>query len=285
MKTIIATLALLLAGTAASARTCDTDPRLPAIAAAWREGRQLPPLTIDPADAVCFRNALLRAVRPSLGPIVGYKVGAYTKAARASYGGAGPAVGILRKNMLLPPGKPVSVRIGFSPVAEPDFVVVIGDAGINAATTREEAYRHIRGIRPFIELPDNHYPADLKPDFARLMALDVNGLAGVTGPEVKLPQTPAGMAALTALTAHVTIHTPIGDVTQTGRATETLGDPIEIVLAARDMLRAEGIALKAGDLISLGTLYTPQRPVAGETLHVRYEMNDIVAAIEVRFVE
>ncbi len=276
--------ALGIPGVAPAAEAdCPADPRVDAAATAWKAHRQQPPLSIDLKDATCFRNALLAKLAPELGPLIGYKVGIWSAAARATYKVDGPLVGMLYRDMMIPEGKPVSVSSAFAPLVEADFLVVIGDAGINQARTREEAYRHIRGYRPFLEIPDNHYPAPVTPDAGRVAALNVIARSGIMGAEVALPQTPAGFAALAGLKVDTVISDPNGTREESAVSAKSLGDPVEIVLAARDLLRKEGIALKAGDVISLGTLTPAHSPVAGERFTVRYMVGDRTSEISATF--
>lgn len=264
---------------------CDRDARLDAVVAGWQV-RQQPPVIegLDVEQAVCFRKAFMNELAAVLGPIVGYKVGVYTAAARKTYATATPVVGELRKQMLLDAGSTVSEGAGVALVSEADFILVIADEGINDARTREQAYRHVRGYRPFVELPDLNYRGDVKPDLGQLVALNVNARLGVLGEEVALPQTQAGFEALEKLRVEVTVTGPSTEVRASGVAQQTLGDPLEIVLAARDGLAREGMKLQAGDLISIGTL-TPPRPVkAGETLHIRYHVLPSPNDLSVTFV-
>lgn len=278
--------ALLCAGAALVAASppkqdCSGDPAVAAAAAAWRAGTAQPPLAINRDKAICFRNALLGKLK--LGPVVGYKVGVYTSAARASYGTDRPVAGILLRSMIREPGQPMSVRFAVYPMAEADLLLVVRDEGINQARTREEAYAHIRGYRPFIELPDNNYPADLKPDLARVVALDVNARRGVAGPEIALPPTPEGMKALAELSVTTLIQRPDGTSEAGAKIADTLGDPLQILLDARDLLRSEGIRLKAGDIVSLGTITPPHAPVAGEVFTVRYKVGGTETPLEQAF--
>jgi 2-oxo-hept-3-ene-1,7-dioate hydratase len=279
---MVAALGCVGAAPAAKPR-CDADPRVAAAAKAWLAHAQQPPLAIDLAAAPCFRNALLARLAPSLGPVIGYKVGVYTAAARANYHIDRPLVGILRRGMIFPEGRPIPIDFAFAPMAEADFLLVVRDAGINQARTREEAYRHIRGYRPFIELPDNHYPAPVAADAGRVAALDVGARGGVMGAEVALPPTAAGLAALTAMSVKAVIAAPSGTSETSAKSLESLGDPMEIVLWARDLLSKEGIRLKPGDILSLGTMTPPHPPVAGETFTVRYEIGGRVSEIAARF--
>lgn len=275
--------AILLAGGCASvpaeAPACPRDPRVNEVAADWRMKRPQKKTDMALADAPCFRRNLLRSLAAELGPVVGYKVGLYTKAGQQNFGAPGPTIGVLHRKMLVEEGTPVSVRYGYSAVAEADFIVVVKDDGINAATTREEAFRHLRGYRPFVELADNNFVAGTKVTAGELIALNVNARLGMVGREVALPQTAAGMEGLTNLSVRLTVERSGTAETSDGQALKTLGDPLEIVLFAKNELLRQGERLKAGDLISLGTLLPAKAPKAGDTMRMRYKVlgqpNDI----------
>ncbi len=158
---------------------------------------------------------------------------------------------------------------------------MIKDAGINTATTREEAYRSLRGYQPFIELADRGYAPNAVINLDQWKALNVSGRHGMAGKEIPLPQTKAAFDALAAMTVEAEVAGPAGASRRSAVARESLGDPVEVVLAARDLLRDEGVALKAGDIISLGSLIPPTPVKAGETVTVRYKVlggTDVVSA-------
>jgi 2-oxo-hept-3-ene-1,7-dioate hydratase len=271
-------VAVVAAAPAWAAPDCSKDPRIPAVAKAWKDRAEPPPFVITLADAPCFRNALLSQL--SLGPIVGYKIGVYSKGARAAYNTDKPAVGVLHRDMLQPEGKPVSASFGFTPLAEADFLAVVGDEGLNDARTPEEAYEHISAYRPFIEMPDLFGE---KTNIARLTALDVGARKGAMGPEFTLPRTREARLALRDMIVETTIETPQGTRTSRVQAKELQGDLMQVVLDARDLLRTEGIRLKKGDVLSLGTLTPYHPPVAGEKFTVTYRIGDATYTIRQDF--
>jgi 2-keto-4-pentenoate hydratase len=285
VRLILPALLATAAPAFAAPAMCRLDPRLDAAAQAWVVPAPQPSLVIDPADAICFRDALLMRVgqKLGLGPVIGYKVGAYSATARAPLGAKEPVVGLLLQHMVLNEGATVSVGYAVAPVVEADFLLVVRDAGINSAKTREEVYRHLRGYRPFVELPDNNNGTDVKPSLGRLMALNVNARLGVEGKEVPLPQTPEGFAALSNLAVRVAIQRPSGTINQQARSADTLGDPVDIVIAARDLLLREGRRLKAGDIISIGAITVPQPPVPGQVFTVHYDVPGHASQISVTF--
>lgn len=269
----LAAVASLVVATGAVAGACPAEPRAKAVAAQWRRAAPIPALDIaDEAQAICFRKAFLAALRPGLGARVGYKVGMFSPAARRAFGIDRPRLGELHAAMLLPEGQAVPAAFGVGGVWESDLLLVVGDGRLNQARSREEAYRGLRGFRPFIELTSRNYADGFKPTADQVAALDVGARLGVAGPEYPLAPTPEGMAALADLTVETVVRDAGGERTERAVARESLGDLLDIVLFARDAVRAEGGRLGPGDVISVG-VFTPARaPEPGQVVTVRYHL-------------
>ena len=278
-------VATATASSAAIPDRCRPDPRVQQVAQAWLNRQAQSELPIAPDDAVCFRNELLEVLQPHLGKIVGYKVGLFTKAGQARFGASGPNVGVLHERMMVPAEQPISVRYGYAPLMEADFILVVKDAGINSASTPEEVFRHLRGYRPFMELPDNQVPYARNMKVDQFIALNANARLGTVGAEVALQQTAEGMRALRDMTVKMSISDGKGVTTSSARAIETLGDPLAAVLFAKNALNSEGRRLKEGDLISIGTILPARPPRAGETVQLSYQVLDKPSALTVTFVE
>ena len=75
--------------------------------------------------------------------------------------------------MILNDGATVPVNFGGRVVWEADMLLVVKDGGINAAKTPEDAVKHIRAMRPFIELPDLALDPKEKLDGVQLAAINV----------------------------------------------------------------------------------------------------------------
>ncbi|MDB5439873.1 MAG: fumarylacetoacetate hydrolase [Caulobacteraceae bacterium] len=276
-------LAGLAVGPAFAVETCRPDDRVKAVAADWLAKRQQPLRDIASGQGTCFRQQLIDLLKPSLGPVIGYKLGAVTKAAQATYKTDRPAVAVLLRDMLLPEGRAVPANFGVNPLWEADFLLVVRDAGINTAVTPQEAYKHLRGYRPFIELPDRGYADGATLTLDQWKALNISGRAGVAGKEIALPQTKAGFDSLAGMTVEVDVVGAEGATIQTISARDALGDPASLALVARDLLREEGVSLKAGDILSLGSLRPASKVKAGDAVTVRYHILRTPDAISVRF--
>ena len=280
------TMPLLLEGCASLPPTpaCRPDPRVANVAQDWFLKRPQDNLAIPPDAAICFRNQLVDRLSERFGPVIGYKVGLYTKAGQSRFGATEPNVGLLLRGMMLEEGRPVSVSFAYSPLIEADLLLVVKDDGINSAETKEALFRHIRGYRPFIELPDNNVSPTAKMSVGEFIALNDNARAGIAGREVPLPQTAAAMDALRNLEVEMTIEGTGPTVRQNARALDTLADPLEVALFAKNALLREGRRLRRGDLISLGAILPARAPRAGETVAVHYHLAGASAQVEAEFI-
>ena len=263
---------------------CPDDARVVATAELWAKRMPIPALELKSGmEARCFKHAFLRTLTPRLGALVGYKVGLYSNAARAAYKTDRPRLGYLYDGMLVASGADIPAAYGIAGTWESDLLLVVKDDGINTATGREGIYRHIRGYRPFIELPDRNYAPDVAVTAEQVEALNVGARKGVIGAEVPLPQTAEAMVGLVNFTVDVTVTDADGVKTESGKALTSLGDVLEIVQFARDRVLAEGHRLKAGDLISIGVVTPAGTPVQGQKLAIRYHVLPADSTVSVNF--
>lgn len=218
-------------------------------------------------DAEPTRSNFIRGIRPSLGKPIGYKAGLTSQTAQTRFGASQPLLGILFDSMILADGAVVDVGYAARPVWEADLLLVVGGEGINEAQSREDVLAHLRGFRPFIELPDLLYTPETKISASMLEFINVGARLGVAGAERPLPAD-----ALTSLAGmRVRAFDGSGALLAEGKGSDALGHPLDVVLWVRDAVRREGGRLKPGDIISVGafTPLTPPKP--GQTVRVRYE--------------
>ena len=206
-------------------------------------------------DAEKVRQAFITALAAKQGPIVGYKAALTSPAARSRFGVGSPLWGSLLEKMLLPEGALVSSQAGTRLMFEGDLMVRVGDASINTAKTRGELLNALDAVIPFIELPDLVYAPDTALDGPSLRAINVGARLGVYGEAIPMDgakdwETRLGNLRLELLDGR-------GQLLAEGRGHALMGHPLEVVLWLRNTLKAEGIALKKGDLLSLGSLTRP----------------------------
>lgn len=242
------------------------DP-VPASDGKDEQDRALMCSVLTACDPEPTRDHFIRGISSQLGKLAGYKAGLTSRAAQARFAATGPVLGVVFDSMILDDGATVDVAYGARPVWEADLLLVVGDDGINEARTREEALAHLRGFRPFIELPDLLYTPETRISAAMLEAINVGARLGVAGEERPLPAD-----ALTSLAAmRVRAFDGSGALLAEGRGSDALGHALDVVLWVRDAVHREGGRLKAGDVISVGAFTPLTPPRAGQTIRVRYE--------------
>lgn len=218
-------------------------------------------------DALKTQERFVARLTPRLGKKIGYKVGLVTREAQQRFGVNSPARGVLLERMLLKDGAQVPANFGARPICEADLIVVVKDAGINQAKTPLDVARHLKAVVAFIELPDGILATNRPIDGAQLIAVNVGARLGVTGQRVSVKPTPDFVEAMASMTVTMTDQTGTELGREPGRI--ILGNPLNAVVWLVGELNAHGEKLKAGDVLSLGSLkaITPQ---AGQTITVRY---------------
>jgi len=215
-------------------------------------------------DALCAQEKLVKRLGETLGAPIGYKAGLTSKPAQERFGASGPVRGVLLEKMLLPSGSKLPAAFGARPLFEADMLVTVKDDGINAATTPEEVLRHLTDLRPFIELPDLVFAEDVKMTPEAITAINVGARLGVMGEPIPVEATPEFAQKLADMTVTLSSDTGGEIVKAPGKA--ILGHPLNAIL----WLTKNGVKLKAGDVVSLGS-FGPLVPAKPGTVTARYE--------------
>ncbi len=228
-----------------------------------------PPDTLTSAGAYGRQAALVEALIPTLGPVIGYKAGLTTSDAQARFGVNHPVLGTLLRDMIRPSGDTVRADFGVRPLFEGDLLVRVGSDAVNEAETDEALLAALDAVLPFLELPDLLYAPDVPLDARALTAANVGARLGIAGDPLLLSTLDDPYARLGAM--RVTLYDDAGTTLAEGDGAALLGHPLHVVRWIRDAVRAEGRRLRPGMLLSLGSL-TPLLPVrAGRTITARYE--------------
>jgi 2-keto-4-pentenoate hydratase len=248
----------------------------------WQAKRPAKALPVaDMKDAACAQGKVVEAMGPTLGKVVGYKVGLTSKATQERFGTNAPVAGVLLQGMILDSGASVPAAFGARPVWEADMLLVVKDEGINQAKTLEEALRHISAMRPFIELPDLALAPSEKLDGIQLTAINVAARVGVAGPEVPLEPGPETVQRLADVRIIVTDAT--GAKLAEGAGSATLGNPLGAVVWLVEELGKHGQKLSAGDLISVGSFTPLTPPKPGQEVTATYEGLPGTPKVSVKF--
>lgn len=233
--------------------------------------------------AMEIQKAYVAILEKTEGPVVGYKAGLTNTAVQKTFGVTHPLRGTLLKKMLLPSGTVLPAAFGARPLSEGDLILRVGDDGINKAGNAMEALRHIDAAIPFIELPDLMYGKEIKINGPLLAAVNVAARLGVMGDPIPVEATPAWFEKLASF--KLEILDDKGTVLVTGEGKNLLDHPLNVVLWIKDSLNAEGIQLKKGDLLCLGTITKLMPAMPGTVVKAKYTGLDPKGpvTIEVRF--
>lgn len=209
-----------------------------------------PPLSTNSANAA--QTTFIQLLEPSLGPPVGYKAALTSKPAQERFGVEQPVMGILLERMLLSNGSNIDASKGIRLMAEADLLVRVGSADINSANNHREFLAALSEVIPFLEVPDLVYKAGQKLNGPALIAINAGARYGVMGTPIPLSSTPEWEKRLRDF--QVILNDSKGNKLAEGKGSNLMGHPLEVVRWLRDALIKQGLELRPGDLISLGSL-------------------------------
>lgn len=240
---------------------------------------------LSDADSACTRAKFTQALEAKGRQVIGYKAGLTNPAVQQRFRTNQPVWGKLYAGMLLESGSSVPANFGARPLFEADMLVRVKDARIQQASTPWEVLQSIDAIAPFIELPDLMVQAPPQLNGAGVGAINVGARLGVVGQPLPVPAYRAERAAL--LEQLQTMNVLVTDGTDTvlarGKGEDILGHPLQAVVWLAQALQKEGVQLRAGDWISLGSFSPLMPPKPGQSVQVRYEGVQGLQPVAVRF--
>jgi 2-keto-4-pentenoate hydratase len=248
-----------------------SEANIKAVAEAWLAKKPAPSFgtAMTIAEAAKVQERYTALIAKDLGRVVGYKAGLTNPAVQKRFNYDKPLRGTLYEKMILQSGARVPAAYGARPVLEADMVGIVGDAAkLMAAKTPLDALGALKEVRTFIELPDVMFDPQVKLDGSILLGVNVLARLGVLGNPIPLPATADSVAKLAAMKVEVLDQT--GAVLASGKGSDSLENPLNAVLWIAESLRAEGKAVKNGDLLSLGSFSALLPPKPGMTVTVRY---------------
>lgn len=263
-------LASTLIGSGAAKAACPDDATIDAFLAARASAAPTPPPVAaggSMADALCAQGKILTRLEKDLGPVVGYKAGLTSPKSQEAFGVTEPVFGTLLEGMIIKGDATARPAEAVRALFEADLVVEIADAAVNDATTPEEVLAHIAGVRPFLELPALVVGKDDKLDGPAITSINVGAWKGAMGELIEIPQGAEGVAMLADFTAKLTDDAS-GETLSAAPGKAVLGHPLNAVTWIAGVLKAQGKALKPGDLVSVGSIgpLHPMKPGLSVTL-------------------
>ena len=285
------TLSCLTLGVAAAVigvpaqAACMSDAEISSLFDAYNQAVPAPnPQGLSTADGECSRAKFIRMLSFQLGEPVGYKAGLTNPAVQKRFNHDAPVWGALYGPMLLQDGAVVPVNFGARALFEADMLVRVSSANVNRAGTPAEVLAAIDQVIPFIELPDLVVQAPTQLNGAAISAINVGARLGVMG---KPQPVPASASERTLMLEDLRVMTAVvsvdGAEVDRGKGSDVLDHPLNaVVWLVKDLARF-GIALKPGDLISLGSFSRLLPPKAGSTVEVAYYMLPGTPKVRVSF--
>lgn len=219
-------------------------------------------------EALAVQEMFVRKLQPTLGKPIGYKVGLVSREMQQRFGVEAPVRGVLLEKMILPNDSIIPTNAAVRPLLEADLIVVVKDKDINDAQSVLEVAEHLKEIVAFIELPDSFIATNPPPTGASLTAGNVGARFGIVGRRTPMLGTVEFVKAMADMT--VTITDSTGAVLGRERGGVILDHPLNAVLWLMEELHESGIRLRAGDLISLGSIKAMPAP-RSRSVTVKYE--------------
>jgi len=219
-------------------------------------------------QALRVQDAFVDALTARLGKPVGFKVGLVNKEAQDRFNIQHPVRGRLLSKMLLTNDCTVPFQYGVRPVCEADLIVVVKDSAINRAENLTEALHSLKEVVAFIELADGFVATNPPVTAVALTAANVGARLGVIGERLPLKTSPEFLNGLAQM--RVTVRDDSGADLGEGQGSVILSHPLNAVLWLVEDLKKSGHKLRAGDLLSLGSIkaFTPK---AGQRVTVTYQ--------------
>ena len=274
LKTLPASLALTLVLAAsfapAAQAACLSDLEAAALMANYMAKTPAAnPEGLSTEDGECSRAKVNRFLAQQIGATqVGYKAGLTNPAVQKRFNASAPVWGQLYAPMLLQDGATVEAKFGARPLFEADMLVRVSGAGINTASTPEQVLQHIDQVIPFIELPDLVVMAPPKLNGAAIAAINVGARLGVMGTPMAVQRTAAFSDALRDM---LVVVKGDGAELDKGKGSDVLEHPLNAVVWLVQDLGKQGVKLKKGDLISLGSFSKLLPPKPGLNVEVEYQ--------------
>lgn len=252
----------------------DTDELGGRFYRAYRDAEPLDPASLPPdltvAEGYATQRAFLERRLPGEGDPVGYKVGFTSEATRSDLSVDAPTYGrvpadTVREDRRFDTDDLVEPRV------EPEIAVLLG-ADLSPPVSRADVVAATRLVVPAVEVVDSRIR---DWELTAPTAVADNSLAARLLPGDR-PTT--GDVDLVREGVELLVD---GERRATGTGAAVLGHPAEAVAWLARALSARGDALRAGDVVTTGSITEPVPVAAGETVVARFSsLGSVVAHAE-----
>lgn len=244
----------------------------------WRAGTRIPalPEACRPAsrlDGYAVQSALLVL---SGDTAFGWKVAATSAAGQAHIGVDGPLAGRLLTGRIRESGAALPLAGNQMRVAEPEFAFRMARDLLPRSEpyTLDEVLAAAGTLHPAVEVPDSRYADFARVGAAQLIADNACAHYFVLGAAMRTDWRTLDLAQ------HPVAAQVAGRYRREGKGANVLGDPRVALTWLANELRALGVALESGQVVTTGTCMVPLEVQAGDRMRAEF---GAVGSIEVRF--
>lgn len=228
----------------------------------WQAGSRIDslPAALRPATRAEGYAIQAQFEARSAQPLYGWKIAATSAAGQAHIGLTGPVAGRILAAMVVAETGSVPLAGNAMRLAEPEFAFRLGRDLLPRARPygMEEVMAAVATLHPAVEVPDSRFTDVASAGEAQIAADNACARHFVLG-----PPAPDGWRGLD-LAAHP-VQVRVGErYTRTGLGANVLGDPRLALTWLANAPVADGVALRAGQVITTGTCTTPLKIEAGD---------------------
>jgi 2-keto-4-pentenoate hydratase len=243
----------------------------------WRHGTKLAnlPSSIRPHDRAQGYAVQAELEKQSGAALFGWKIAATSEAGQHHINVAGPMAGRILAETVIADGGTASMAGNAMCVAEPEFAFRMQ----TDLPPREASYgvgevlAAVGTLHPAIEIPDSRFADFTSAGEAQLIADNACAHLFVLGPAAT-----ADWRAIDLVEERPAI--TLSGQQYVGHGKNVLGDPRLALTWLVNELRALGIALRAGEVVTTGTCHPPLPIKAGETMQADF---GALGRVSVRF--
>jgi len=203
----------------------------------------------DRAEGYAVQAALGKTSREKL---FGWKIAATSAAGQKHINVAGPLAGRILAETVIADGGTASMKGNEMRVGEPEYAFRMARDLVPRATpySVQEVLEAVATLHPAIEIPDSRFADFVSAGEAQLIADNACAHLFVLG-----PATSADWRAIDLVEERPTI--TLRGERYTGHGKNVLGDPRAALAWCTNELRALGVTLHAGEVVTTGTCHPP----------------------------
>ena len=233
----------------------------------WREGRKLTalPPELRPRDRAEGYDIQAEIESQSSQPLFGWKIAATSEAGQRHINVAGPMAGRILAETVLPDGGAASMAGNAMRVAEPEFAFRMATDLLPRAAPYDvaEVLAAVETLHPAIEIPDSRFADFVSAGEAQLIADNACAHLFVLGAPSRADWRKRD---LIEERPRITLR---GE-TFIGHGRNVLGDPRVALAWLVNELRALGVPVRAGQVVTTGTCHPPLPIDGGDAMEVDF---------------